>query len=70
MIVPGDRVWVVGGFRPARNKKGVVAGVEWVETTYNAGYVYTVKLDQSLIEPKSGKEANGFLFNESELEKA
>lgn len=65
----GARVIVCGGgFRPAIEKHGVVAAVQWVETTHAAGYVYTVQLDEPLIEPRSGRAMNGFMFNESDLE--
>lgn len=65
----GARVIVCGGgFRPAIGKSGAIVAVQWVETTHAAGYVYTVELDESLIEPRSRRPTNGFRFNEADLE--
>lgn len=66
---PGARVIVrSGGFRPAIGKCGMVTAAQWVEVEHAAGFVYTVQLDEPLIEPRSGRAMNGFLFNEGDLE--
>lgn len=63
----GARVIVQrGNFRPAIGKHGTVVASQWSEATHAAGYVYTVQLDEPLIDLRSGRETNGFLFNEAE----